>query len=182
MLCPEEDKVTVGKRHQTVAASQAAKQLVWFHPTKGSSETPFRLLLAHLLRPLRVRLGAVQSYFPCDLCPAAAHPHSCGCKVYVSEKPFSCRSLFLSPSTPLSALWPLTAPPLPHSCAGWQAGTQVLSPSCPGPVFTTPIIQPETLPILLCSTPVIAGGPIHNLSLLLQRDSPHPVSFVVTPA
>lgn len=102
MLCPEEDKVTVGKRHQTVAASQAAKQLVWFHPTKGSSETPFRLLLAHLLRPLRARLGAVQSYFPCDLCPAAAHPHSCGCKVYVSEKPFSCRSLFLSPSTPLS--------------------------------------------------------------------------------
>lgn len=64
-LCfvPEEDKVTVGKSHQTVAASQAAKQLVWFHPTKGSSETPFRFLLAHL-SPLCVRLGAVQSRSP----------------------------------------------------------------------------------------------------------------------
>lgn len=62
------------------------------------------------------------------------------------------------------------------------ARTQVTSPGCPGPVFTTPIIQLETLPVLLSST-LVKGIPslmspssfrgtahtLHHLSSLLQR-------------
>lgn len=64
----------------------------------------------------------------------------------------------------------------------WLARAQVTSPGCPGPVFTTPITQRETLPVLLCST-LVKGIPslmspssfrgtshtLHHLPSLPQR-------------
>lgn len=64
----------------------------------------------------------------------------------------------------------------------WLARTQVTSPGCPGPVFTTPITQRETLPAPLCSTlQICEGDPIPNVTLLLQRDISHPASPALTP-